>query len=76
MEITLNAPKDVTVTPAVTKNITSLTVLRLVDLPSEKKVVAFFNEIGRVVLWEGAAYDAIGQWTDTDVSNRVKALYA
>ena len=27
-------------------------------------------------LWEGAAYDAAGQWTDADVQARLTALYA
>ena len=30
--------------------------------------------IGIVALWQGEEYDAIGQWTDTDVINKLKSL--
>jgi hypothetical protein len=26
----------------------------------------------QIVLWEGDAYDTIGQWTDVDVQNKIK----
>jgi hypothetical protein len=29
-----------------------------------------------VDLWEGADYDTIGQWTDTDVTNKLLSLYS
>jgi hypothetical protein len=41
----------------------------------EKKVIAHTSEFGSVVLWEGDAYDAIGQWTDLDVTARIKEIY-
>ena len=29
-----------------------------------------------ITLWEGAAYDAIGQWQDSDVTSRIEAILA
>ena len=29
----------------------------------------------QVILWEGDAYDAIGQFTDTDVASRIEEIF-
>ena len=76
MEITFNPPKEIVTVPQLTKTVSSLTITRLVDFPQMKKVYAETIEIGRITLWEEEAYDAIGQWTDTDVMNRLNELYA
>lgn len=77
MKIDLKNPKKVVLQEEKSKEITSLTITRLVDLPKKKVVRAFVEELdGPVVLWEGAAYDAIGQWTDADVQNRLTELYS
>ena len=77
MTITLQTPKTIITTPEVSKTITTLTIQRVVDLPSKKIVRAFVSEIPTpIVLWEGATYDSIGQWTDSDVQARLIALYA
>lgn len=46
MEITLANKKTITVAPARTKEVEKLTVVRIVDLPVEKKVRAFVRELG------------------------------
>lgn len=52
-------------------------VMRTVDDAMAKTVTAFLNQGARsYVLWSGDAYDAIGQWTDIDVANRLKELLA
>ena len=77
MVITLNTPKTVTLQPAKTKTISTLTVNRVVDLPQLKIVKAFLQEIpDPVILWEGAEYDAIGQWTDEQVQAKLTTLYS
>jgi hypothetical protein len=43
----------------------------MIDKPGEKLVVVQTDEVGEIILWEGAAYDAIGQWTDLDVQTRL-----
>jgi len=76
MKITLTSPKTVVLQAEKSKTITTLTIQRVVDLPQKKVVRAFVQELDEpIVLWEGAAYDAAGQWTDADVQARLTALY-
>ena len=74
MKITLETEKEVVVVKELKKTITEITVNQINDLPQQKKVEVYTNELGLVVLWEGAQYDSIGQWTDTDVINKLKSL--
>lgn len=68
MIITFNNPKN----PLLTK----LTVRRMIDIPGVKIIRVATAELPKpIILWQDAAYDAIGQWTDTDVVNRLKELY-
>lgn len=76
MEITFASSKTIITVPQVTKTVNSIKIYQLIDQPDIKRVTAFTNEVGRVVLWDGAAYDAIGQWTDTDVVNRINEIYS
>ena len=76
MNITLNSPKKIVLQEEKIKTVTSLTVNRVVDLPKQKMVRCFIEELEEaIVLWEGAAYDAAGQWTDADVEARLTELY-
>ena len=77
MQISLTNPKKVVLQEEKSKTVTTLTVSRIVDLPKKKMVRAFIEEIDEpVVLWEGAAYDSIGQWTDSNVEARLAELYS
>ena len=77
MQISLSNPKKVVLQEEKSKTVTTLTVSRIVDLPKKKMVRAFVEELDEpVVLWEAASYDAIGQWTDTDVQARLTELYS
>jgi len=77
MQISLTNPKKVVLQEEKSKTVTTLTVSRIVDLPKKKVVRAFVEELDEpVVLWEGAAYDAAGQWTDSDVEARLTELYS
>jgi hypothetical protein len=76
MPISLNNPLNILLQPEKTKTITTLTITRVVDIPSQKVVRCFIEELEQpVVLWEGSAYDSIGQWTDSDVNTRLNELY-
>mgnify|MGYP006268847577 CR=1 FL=1 len=75
MEIQLSQPKDVIVVKEQKKTIEKITILELIDNSSKKQVIANTQELGYVVLWKGTDYDAIGQWTDTDVENKINELY-
>jgi uncharacterized protein (DUF2164 family) len=74
MKITLDAQKEVVIVKEVKRTITEITVLEIKDLPEIKRVEAITKELGIILLWEGEAYDAIGQWTDTDVINKLKYI--
>ena len=77
MEISLNTPRRIVLQEEKSKDITKLTVARVVDLPKQKVVRCFCEELEEaIVLWEGAAYDSIGQWSDVDVQSRLAELYA
>lgn len=76
MKITFDSPKDITVVQEMKKTFESLTIYSLQDFPDQKLVHANTIEMGVIVLWKDAEYDAIGQWTDTDVINRINELYA
>lgn len=76
MNITLNNPKIIVLEPEKTLTLTQIVVTRLVDLPAQKQVRAFIEGIqGPIMLWEGDDYTNIGQWTDTDVTNKLNQLY-
>lgn len=75
MEIQLLQPKDIVVIKEVKTTIDKITVMELLDNPDKKQVIAKTKELGVVVLWKNADYDAIGQWTDTDVVNKINELY-
>ena len=77
MEISLNTPRRIVLQEEKSKDITKLTVARVVDLPKQKVVRCFCEELEEaIVLWEGAAYDSIGQWSDADVQARIAEIYA
>lgn len=76
MEINITNPKEVVIVPEQKKTIEKITIQRMVDLPSRKRVIIFTEELGQITLWEGDAYDAIGQWTDADVTSRLQQLYS
>lgn len=74
MKITFETPKEVIVVKEVKRTISEITVLEVVDNPERKTVRAFTQELGIFNLWEGDAYDAIGQWTDADVVAKITEL--
>lgn len=75
MEIQLSQPTDVVIVKERKTTIEKITVLEILDNPNKKTVIAKTVELGAIVLWKDADYDAIGQWTDTDVINKINELY-
>jgi hypothetical protein len=75
--LVVNFPSEVVLkeVPASQLKATEIKIKQILDDSANKKVIAFTDKLGKVVLWEGAAYDAIGQWTDTDVEARILELY-
>lgn len=74
--LTIDLPSEIVVKhiPAYTVKASKIEVSSITDDSIGKKVTAITN-LGKIVLWEGAAYDAIGQWTDADVHNKLVELY-
>jgi len=75
MEITFNKPTEILIISERKISVEKITIVEVVDNPSRKIVWATTKEVGKVILWKDADYDAIGQWTDSNVSNRVIELY-
>jgi hypothetical protein len=76
MKIIFETPKEIVIVKELKRTITELIIDEVIDNSSRKEVKAYTKEVGILVLWSGEAYDAIGQWTDTDVINRVNELYS
>lgn len=76
MEITITPPKDVVVSPERKRIVSKITIIEVTDNSIKKSVIAKTNEMGFITLWKDADYDNIGQWTDTDVENRIKEIYS
>ena len=75
MKIIFDSPKEIVIVQELKRTIEEITIEEIVDNNSRKEVKAYTGEVGSIVLWTGDAYDAIGEWTDLDVVNRVKELY-
>lgn len=71
MEITLKKKKTVVVSPAVTKDIVKITVVRIIDLPIEKKVRAFVRELGYPIELPELSGENYGEWSNEDVEKAV-----
>ena len=74
--VSLSGEKIIKEIPARVMKTDKVVIESIIDYCSEKKVIA--NTIGYtgvIVLWEGDAYDAIGQWTDADVDARIREIY-
>lgn len=75
--INLNSPTKIVKQSEVSVSITGVTVERMIDYPDIKTVSVFIEGFNHPIdIWTGVDYDNIGQWSDTDVSNRIIALAA
>jgi len=71
MEIVLSKKKTVVVSPAVTKDLEKVTIVRIVDLPIEKKVRAFVRELGRPIELPELSGENYGEWSNEDAEKAV-----
>ena len=74
MKITFDSEKTYVTRPEESKKVTTVTIGQIMDNNRNKTVTAHSIELGMIVLWTGADYDAVGQWTDTDVENRINEI--
>lgn len=75
MKITFPQPREIVFIKEKKTTISEITIMELLDNPEKKVVKATTLELGPIILWENETYDAIGQWTDTDVINKINELY-
>jgi hypothetical protein len=74
MKIEFDKLTDIVIVKEQKNSVMSINLTSFTDNLTEKKVIAYIYEIGNIILWEGAAYDAAGQYTEQDIYNRVKEL--
>jgi hypothetical protein len=76
LTVDLGGAKVIKELPARQITVSKIEITSIEDSSVDKKVTARINGApGTIVLWEGEAYDKIGQWTDADVANRIKEIY-
>lgn len=68
-------PEDIQESPTYVFDLNNISIDHYIDSPSYKTVTAYTKQVGAILLWEGDAYDAIGQWTDSDVEARLLELF-
>ena len=76
LTIQFSEPKTLKTYPARQIIADKMVITMLIDDPIKKMVIATTQGYpDRIVLWQDDDYDAIGQWTDADVINRIKEIY-
>lgn len=75
MEIIFNQDIEFIIKPAQIGNFNKITITNIVDSYIQKKVIVYTKETAPITLWEGDAYNLIGQWTDQDVLQALKFKY-
>ena len=76
MQIIFAAPKEIVYRESVLIETDTVTINQVTDnYTSVIALLSFGNgKTKEIILWEGKDYEAIGQWTDEDVTNRLKEL--
>jgi hypothetical protein len=78
LTVKLTKSVDYTTTPAeiVTLPKGDIVINRIIDIPGDKKVIAFVDGIGRLELptLSDANYDSPAEWSNADVVAAVKAI--
>lgn len=81
MNITFDIPKKQIIQQELSITIQGINILSTTDNPKDKivsaniEIIAEYTQTQSIILFEGSTYDAIGQWTDIDIINRIKELY-
>lgn len=76
LQIALATPQTIVKQPEITETITEITIDRIVDIPSMKKVFVFIKgERIELAQLSDDNYDTPNEWTNQDVVDAVKAHY-
>lgn len=76
--LTINLPAKIKVKALGNREVEvdKIEIFEIIDNPLRKTVMAICrNHPVRIMLWEGPAYDAIGEWTTQNVIDRVLEIY-
>jgi len=77
LNITFDAPQEIIVQPEIKKTITQLSINRIVDIPSERKVAVFIDgERIELDALSGDNYDTPAEWSNATLVDAVKAYYS
>lgn len=80
LTVNLSASKTITTVPAETITLPSgdLKIQRIVDLPQQKQVNVFLEEIGKIELAElsGDNYDTPAEWTNASLKTAIQNYLA
>lgn len=74
LAVTFNPPAVIKKIGGVTITTNELFITKTVDSPVDKTVKAYTSTGKIYLLWSGTDYDNVGQWTDSDVINKIKEL--
>lgn len=80
MEVKLDNPKTIIVKEEETITSDTITINEVTDNGTSVIALIIFKgkdpilKTKSIILWDGDDYDAIGQWTDDDVQNRIKEI--
>ena len=74
MKIEFTTEKRIVTKPEEVKVVKEITIITINDNYLMRRVTALTKEAGSLTLWSESDYDAVGQWTDTDVQNRITEL--
>jgi hypothetical protein len=72
---TIQLEESIQIEPNYEFNINNISIDHYIDSPSFKTVTAYTKQHGPIILWEGEAYDVVGQWTDADVQARLLEMF-
>lgn len=72
-KIDFSGSTRLTVKEAVTKDVTSITIDRIIDYVSDRRLSILVKELGNITIAEGDAYDALGDWTRNQLYDILKS---
>jgi hypothetical protein len=76
LEVVFNEEKSIVVVQQQTITVDKIIIREMIDKPNEKIVYVYTDGFpGMIKLWEGDAYDSIGNWTNQDVIDRINEIY-
>lgn len=75
MEVILQGKKDIVFRAEETIDTDKVTINQVTDnYTSVIALVSIGEKTKEIIVWEGTEYEALGQWTDTDLTNKLKQL--